>query len=96
MDTLSILAAFSSFTMLINAFDWLRLFEQTNFYVELIFETLKDIRCAMYLFVMSLFLFGIPLLLLNYNITVDQSGEKVSDEVVESTFGFWPSNVLIN
>ena len=44
LSALRVIAAFGSCFTLIKLFDWLRLFEDTAFYVLLVAETLKDIR----------------------------------------------------
>ena len=43
LEWLSIMAAISSFSMLLNAFNWLRLFDGTSFYILLLRETISDI-----------------------------------------------------
>ena len=67
IDTVTILASMSSFAMLLNGFNWLRLFDSTSFYILLLSETIKDITPFMILFLLSLMMFGIPMLLLNLN-----------------------------
>ena len=89
LDSLAICAAISSFAMLLNCVYWLRLLDQTSFYILLLGETILDISPFMAIFVLSLMMFGIPLLLLNNNGEMD-------DEVVATPLNFWPSNLLIN
>ena len=43
MEELRMIAAFSSFFLILNFFDWVRLFEETAFYVQLIGRTLTTI-----------------------------------------------------
>ena len=61
------MAALLSFAMLLNAFNWLRLFDGTAFYILLLSETINDIKYFMALFFLSLFMFGIPMEILNNN-----------------------------
>ena len=74
--------------MLLNAFNWLRLFDGTAFYIMLIRETMNDIKYFLYLFILSLFMFGIPMEIMNNNST--------ENEIVESLFKFMITNVAIN
>ena len=77
-EWITILAAMLSFAMLLNAYNWLRLFDGTAFYILLLRETIKDIKYFMVLFILSLFMFGIPMEILNNN--------NDENEVVESLF----------
>ena len=67
VESLRIMAAIASFCILAKVFDWLRLFEQTAFYVMLVTETQRDIRAFIILLFTSLMLFGVPLEMLNLN-----------------------------
>ena len=69
--------------------DWMRLFDQTSFYILLIGQTLKDIFAFLILIVMSLLMFGFPMIMLNIN----RSEENL---VVDETFSFWLPNMLLN
>lgn len=42
-ETLRIVAAITSCSLMIKLYDWLRLFDGTSFYILLIAETMKDI-----------------------------------------------------
>ena len=64
-NLLTVLGAFSSFTILLKAFDWMRLFDESSFYILLLKETIGDIKYFMILFMLSLFMFGVPLALLS-------------------------------
>ena len=46
-------------------FDWLRLFDRTAFYVQLLGATLDQIKEFMLLFTVALLTFGLPLSMLN-------------------------------
>ena len=96
---IAILASISSLALLVNSFNWLRLFDSTSFYILLLGETLSDILPFMVLFVLSLMMLGVPMFMLDFNsepIIDEVTGEEVSGEVIESLFTFWPSNMLLN
>ena len=54
------MSAIASFALLAKLYDWLRLFETTSFYIELIRATLFDISAFMILFLTAIFLTGVP------------------------------------
>ncbi len=89
LETLRVLAALASCTLLYKVFDWLRLFEDTAFYILLMEETLKDIQAFMILLIVALASFGVPMIILDFNRTED-------DNNVSGYFGFWIFNMLIN
>mmetsp|Transcript_30609 Transcript_30609/g.40733 ORF Transcript_30609/g.40733 Transcript_30609/m.40733 type:complete len:111 (+) Transcript_30609:1310-1642(+) len=64
-NTLRTLAALGSCFSLLKILDWLRLFENTAFYVLLVQETLVDVRPFMLVLLTTLMMFGAPLLMLN-------------------------------
>ena len=67
MDWLRIMAAIAACCLLAKIFDWLRLFEQTAFYILLMIETLKDVSSFLILLVTALMMFGVPMIMLNLN-----------------------------
>ena len=69
-------------------FDWLRLFENTAFFVLLMIETLADIKDFMVLIMVSLLMFGLPMTILNNN-----RGEL--DSVQDAPIGFWIIDMII-
>ena len=73
MEKLVMIAAFTSLTLIIKLADWLRLFESTAFYVQLIVQTLSDITAFLILFGFAILLFTIPISLLNLSRTEDAS-----------------------
>ena len=89
VEALRILAAIASCLTLLKLFDWLRLFEDTAFYVLLVFETLKDIRHFLFLLLTTLMMFGVPMLMLDAN-------SSDGKEVIEETFGFWLADLIYN
>mmetsp|Transcript_47285 Transcript_47285/g.62582 ORF Transcript_47285/g.62582 Transcript_47285/m.62582 type:complete len:196 (+) Transcript_47285:608-1195(+) len=87
---LRMLSAIASCNIFIKVFDWLRLFEKTAFYVQLISETLAEIRYFGVLILVSLLMFGLPLAMLNHNRDED-------NKLVDDIYGdYWIFNVLIN
>ena len=63
--TLRVIAALASLLLISKIFDWLRLFDRTAFYVQLLGSTLNEIKEFILLFVVALLLFGLPLSMLN-------------------------------
>ena len=60
------IAAIISCTLFMRLFGWFRLFESTAFYIQLVGQTLKDITLFSILMLTSLWMFGLPLVMLNY------------------------------
>ena len=89
IDTLTVIAAFSSACKFAKLVDWLRLFEKTSFYVLLVVETVIDIGPFMLLFFTALMMFGMPVLMLNQN---REEGSDLMDE----PFGFWLMNIVLH
>lgn len=86
---LRVIAAFASFCIMSKAFDWLRLFENTAFFILLVEETMKDIAAFMIILFASLLVFGLPIQYLNLNRTDDNA-------IVDGVFGFWGLDILFN
>ena len=59
---LRVLASFASLTLCMKVYDWMRVFEELAFFIQLIKRTLEDIRYFIVIFVVALFVFGIPML----------------------------------
>jgi len=83
------MAAFGSCFTLLKFLDWLRLFEETAFYVLLVQETLSDIKPFMLVLFTTLMMFGAPLLMLNHSSAPDA-------DIIDSTFNFWFADLLYN
>ena len=81
MAELRLIAALASCAMMLKSGDWLRLFEDTGFFIELLVQTLIDIRAFMYLMGIAFLTFGIPTMMLELNWTAD------------GTQGFWGNMV---
>ena len=52
--------------MSVKCFDWLRLVEKTAFYIDLIGQTISDIKYFIILLIASFLLFGLPMMMLNF------------------------------
>ena len=65
VDTQAYMGAVVSFFLISKSFDWLRIFEETSFYIMLILATIWDIRPFMVLFIVALVMFALPLTILN-------------------------------
>ena len=65
VDTQTYMGAIVSFFLISKSFDWLRIFEETSFYIMLILATIWDIRPFMVLFIVALVMFALPLTILN-------------------------------
>ena len=66
------LAAFASCSLLIKVYDWLRLFENTGFYILLLEETIRDVISFLILIITALLMFGMPMIMLNLNSGEDE------------------------
>ena len=69
--SLRLMAALATWSLLIKAYDWMRLFDSTAFFILLIENTLGDIKAFMVLLSIALLTFGLPLSMLD----MDRSGE---------------------
>ena len=88
-EVLRVFAAFASCFTLIKLFDWLRLFEQTAFYVLLLEITMQDIKYFFLLVLATLMMFGVPLLMLD-------GSSKDGFELIDGTFNFWIIDLMYN
>ena len=64
-----VVASFSIFILWFKLFDWLRLFEETAFYLKLVFKTISDIGTFIVLFLVGLAMFGSAMFMLQNNDT---------------------------
>ena len=88
-ETLRVLAAIACFCIVLKAFDWMRLFEGTAFYILLVKTTILDIGAFMVVLMFSFILFGMPLGFLNMNRTEDTS-------FIDGVFGLWVFDSVFN
>ena len=83
------MAAISSTLTMVKIFDWLRLFEDTAFYVLLVGETLFDVRYFLLLLLTTLIMLGVPLVILN-------SSSQEEKELYDGVFDFWVFDLMYN
>lgn len=76
VSNLTVVAALASCLMLLNAFNWLRIFDTTGFYIKLLEETIFDILPFILIFVLSLMMFGFTFYMLNFNVVNERTGEE--------------------
>ena len=67
IDALRVVAAVGSWSLLFKIYDWLRLYSATAFFAELLFRSIKDIKFFIGLLMVSLWTFGVPMLLISMN-----------------------------
>ena len=88
-EVLRVLAAIATCITLTRLIDWMRLFEETAFYVLLIQVTLSDIKYFMVLLLIALLMFGIPIMMLDMNSEEDY-------EMIDDSWHNWLLNLLFN
>ena len=86
-----VISSWVTFLMMFKVLLWMRMFDKTSFYIQLILQTLKDITAFLLLLVISLFILGLPMLMLNMNRVNDEDG-LVVDEPFEKRY----LNMLVN
>ena len=89
VKTLRVMAAFACASLLVNIYDWLRLFESTAFFVTLVEKTLKDIKWFMLLFFLALLVFGVPYSMVNMN-------RDEESELISTLFFWWVLDIVYN
>ena len=67
-----VVAALASLWLFAKAFDWLRLFSATAFFIRLLEETIYDISFFVVLLILSLIVFTFPFLLISLNWTYEK------------------------
>ena len=92
LEALQVMSAVASGLLMVQLYNWLRLFDKTAFFVRLITQTIYKIRYFLLLFVVALALFGLPLHLLN------QSRFRYEDDsqIIKERLRFWLLDVLYN
>lgn len=83
------MAAFATCITLTTLISWMKLFEQTSFYVLLIQTTLKDIKYFILLLIIALLMFGVPVLILDMNSAEDAG-------LIDDNFNFWLLDLMFN
>lgn len=89
IQKLRIIAALTSCFNFIKIFDWLRLFDKTAFYVQLISEILLEIRWYSILVILSLMTFGLPMVMLNLN-------RDDEEYIIKPIFNWWMIDNLLS
>ena len=85
-----VIAAISTLFLWIKVLDWMQLFGPTSFFIKLITETILDIQHFFIIFLVALFMIGVPMYILQLNRGPDNA-------IVEETFGnFWLLNAVYN
>lgn len=82
------MASISTGLLWIKLIDWLRLFEETAFYVHLSKETLKDIIHFLIVMIIWYMTFGTAFYVLSLN--------RASEPIVPDLFNFWAFNAFEN
>ena len=72
------LAAFVSCLLILKVYDWLRLFETTSFYMQLVYLTVANIFSFMILFLIALLMFGVPISMINLGRTQEEDSTLVT------------------
>ena len=93
IETHRVIAAFSMIILWFKLFDWLRLFEETAFYIELLFKTLYDIRVFIIIFIVTLAMFGSSMFMLQSNATVLV---ELGKNLVDHYFNFFLVDLVLN
>lgn len=65
IETLRLIAAITSSMLFMKVYGWLRLFDTTSFYAELVGETMNGIGPIMILYALALLTFGFPISMIN-------------------------------
>ena len=79
-------------TLWSNFFDWLRLFDQTSFYIKLIERTFEDIVQFLILFIIALSMIGCAM----YALEQGTGGGDDAGSIVEPVFGFFYFDSIYN
>ena len=90
MGILRAIASIASCLMILKVFNWLKLFEQTSFFILLLEQTLKDINIFIILIFLALLMFGVPMVILN------QNRVKEDSSIMYNPFDLWVFDMLIN
>lgn len=90
LEAQRVIAAFALLFMWIKVLDWLRLFQETAFFIRLITETIYDIRWFILIFFCALSSFGCSLYMLQFNVPQGQN------DVLPEVFGQFIIDVFYN
>ena len=84
------MAAFASSLIMLKFYDFMRLFNRTAFYVQLLSKTISQIKYFMVLFFVSILMFGLPFSMLTLN------RDSNSQLMVPERFGWWFIDTFYN
>ena len=84
------MAAFASSLIMLKFYDFMRLFNRTAFYVQLLSKTISKIKYFMVLFFVSILIFGLPFSMLTLN------RDSNSQLMVPERFGWWFIDTFYN
>jgi len=77
IDHLRLLSAIGALALYSKTLlEWLRLFDSTAFYIRLVQEAVSDIIYFMVVFLVTIFLFGVPVALLGLNFPESLEGDE--------------------
>ena len=91
-STTNAVRAVAILTLWSNFFDWLRLFDETSFYIKLVEKTFQDIVQFMILFFIALAMIGSAMYALELSFDYGEN----SDRIVDNTFDYFILNFLYN
>ena len=80
ISTQRVLAAITTLLLWLKVLDWLKLFRPTSFFIQLIAETIYGIRYFFMIYLVAIFMFGVPIYILNFNRTDENA-------IITETFG---------
>lgn len=83
------MASLASCLLIMKFYDWLRLFEDTSFFILLIEKTFSDIKWFLILFAVALIAFGVPMSMLELN-------RDENSELVSAPLNFWVIDTILN
>ena len=87
-ETTVVLSSIGIGLMWLNFIYWLRIFETTTFYFDLISQTILDMSTFFYIFVLTVFAFGNVLYILNANRDREVDDNALYEEYFNEGFGF--------
>ena len=87
-ETTVVLSSIGIVFMWFNFIYWLRIFETTTFYFDLISQTILDMSTFFYIFVLTVFAFGNSLYILNANRDREVDDNALYEEYFNEGFGF--------
>jgi len=95
-EGLRVIAALGSFCLISKTLvEWLILFDGTAFYIKLIQEAISDITYFMLIFLVTIYLFGIPIALISLNwFDEEEAGAEGGEAGSEGLFRVNPYNIL--